>query len=59
MAIGRKKKSKHGGPRKGAGRPAVKEPTIVMRIPLSKVDVVKKVIHDEFVIVTDGHGLAE
>jgi hypothetical protein len=51
-----KNKFKHGGPRKGAGRPAVKEPTVVMRIPLSKVDVVKKVIHDEFVIVTDGNG---
>jgi hypothetical protein len=34
----------HGGPRKGAGRPVTKEPTVVMRIPLSKVEAVKKLI---------------
>lgn len=35
----------HGGKRKGAGRPK-KEPTITMRIPISKVEAVKKLIHD-------------
>lgn len=34
---------KHGGARKGAGAPT-KEPTVVMRIPLSKVAAVKKII---------------
>lgn len=38
------KKKTHGGKRKGAGRPVTKEATIVMRIPLSKVEVVKKII---------------
>lgn len=41
------KKNAHGGARKGAGRPegsATKEPTKVMRIPLSKVKAVKKLI---------------
>jgi hypothetical protein len=38
------KKIKHGGKRKGAGRPKTKEPTKVMRIPLSKVEAVKKLI---------------
>lgn len=42
-------KSKHGGSRKGAGRPKLKksekkEPTKVMRVPVSKVDEVNKVI---------------
>ena len=36
---------KRGGKRKGAGRPK-KEPTITMRIPISKVEAVKKLIHD-------------
>lgn len=31
------KKKPHGGARKGAGRPVTKEPTVVMRIPISKV----------------------
>ena len=41
------KKKPHGGARKGAGRkPGItfKEPTIVMRIPISKVEIVKKII---------------
>jgi hypothetical protein len=43
---------KHGGKRKGAGRPKKKEsekkePTKVMRIPESKVDDVKKIISDK------------
>jgi predicted DNA binding CopG/RHH family protein len=37
-------KKQHGGARKGAGRPAKKEPTVVMRIPVSKVEAVKKLI---------------
>lgn len=37
------KKKPHGGKRKGAGRPA-KEPTKVMRIPVSKIDAIKKII---------------
>lgn len=42
-------KSKHGGKRKGSGRPKLKkskkkEPTVVMRIPKSKVDAVLKAI---------------
>jgi len=37
------KKITHGGKRKGAGRPP-KEPTKVMRIPISKVEQVKKLI---------------
>lgn len=36
-------KKAHGGKRKGAGR-KTKEPTIVMRIPISKVEAVKKLI---------------
>jgi hypothetical protein len=39
-----KKKSNHGGKRKGAGRPKTKEPTKVMRVPISKVEAVKKLI---------------
>lgn len=44
-------KKKHGGKRKGAGRPKLKdsekkEPTKVMRIPHSKVDDVKKIIKE-------------
>lgn len=38
------KKTSHGGKRKGAGRPKTKEDTVVMRIPVSKVEAVKKVI---------------
>lgn len=38
------KKKPHGGARKGAGRPVTKEPTIVMRIPISKVEAVKMLI---------------
>lgn len=43
------KKKKHGGKREGAGRPKLKksekkEQTKVMRIPLSKVDEVLKII---------------
>lgn len=38
-----KRKKSHGGKRKGAGRPK-KEKTKVMRIPVSKVEEVKKII---------------
>jgi hypothetical protein len=38
------KQPTHGGARKGAGRPKTKEPTVVMRVPKSKVEVVKKLI---------------
>lgn len=46
------KKPTHGGNRKGAGRKKgfrmkpedKKEPTVVMRIPLSKIEAVKKVL---------------
>lgn len=37
------KKKPHGGARKGAGRPP-KEPTVVMRIPVSKIAAVKKLL---------------
>jgi hypothetical protein len=39
-------KKKHGGKREGSGRPPgkVKEPTVVMRIPISLVEAVKKLI---------------
>lgn len=39
-----KKNHTHGGKRKGAGRPKVKEDTKVMRVPISKVEEVNKVI---------------
>jgi len=44
------KKSKRGGKRKGSGRPKLKasdkkEATKVMRIPISKVKAVQKLIH--------------
>jgi hypothetical protein len=35
---------KHGGKRKGAGRPRTKEHTVVMRVPKSLVPKVKKMI---------------
>jgi hypothetical protein len=38
------KKTTHGGKRKGAGRKKTKEDTKVMRVPVSKVDEVKKLI---------------
>lgn len=37
----KKKKPTHGGARKGAGRPE-KEQTKVIRVPVSKLDCVKK-----------------
>ena len=36
--------AKRGGKRKGAGRPVTKEPTVVKRIPISKLDAVLKAI---------------
>ena len=46
------KKPKHGGKRKGAGRPKLKksekkEPTKVVRVPLSKLSAVMKLINDD------------
>jgi len=38
------KKITHGGKRKGAGRKKTKEDTKVMRVPVSKVEEVKKLI---------------
>lgn len=38
------KKPTHGGKRKGAGRPKTKEDTKVIRVPVSKLDEVKKLI---------------
>lgn len=40
----KRKQDRRGGKRPGAGRPKVKEDTVVMRIPVSKVDEVKKLI---------------
>ena len=37
-----KKKTKRGGKRKGAGRPVTKEPTKVIRVPLSKIPAILK-----------------
>lgn len=37
-------KPTHGCKRKGAGRPKTKEDTKVMRVPVSKVEEVKKII---------------
>jgi hypothetical protein len=37
------KNKPHGGARKGAGRKP-KEPTVVMRIPVSKIEAVKKLL---------------
>lgn len=42
-----KTKTTHGGKRKGSGRPkgsTSKEPTVVIRVPVSKVDAIKKLI---------------
>lgn len=38
------RKKKRGGKRKGAGRPKTKEDTKVMRVPVSKVEEVKKLV---------------
>lgn len=38
------KRIKHGGKRDGAGRPKIKENTIVMRIPVTLVPEVKSLI---------------
>lgn len=41
------KKKQHGGKRKGSGRPigtAKKEHTVVMRVPLSKVEAVRELL---------------
>ncbi len=43
----KKAKPTHGGKRKGAGRPkgsATKEPTKVIRVPVSKLEAVKELI---------------
>lgn len=37
------KKKPHGGKRKGAGRPS-KEPTTTIRVPVSKIAEIKKLI---------------
>lgn len=44
-----KKKKKHGGKRKGSGRPVgstTKEPTVVIRVPVSIATLVKEFIKD-------------
>ena len=38
------RKKQRGGKRKGAGRPKTKEDTKVMRVPVSKIEEVTKVI---------------
>jgi hypothetical protein len=38
------KNIKQGGAREGAGRPKIKEDTVVMRIPISLVEQVKQLI---------------
>lgn len=45
--IKKMKKKTHGGKRKGSGRPK-KEPTTTMRIPVSKVEEVKKLIQGAY-----------
>jgi len=45
-----KKKTKHGGTRKGAGRPkgsGTKEETVVIRVRKSKLEQIKKVNNDD------------
>lgn len=44
----KQKKPKHGGKRKGAGRPigTTKEPTKVIRVPVSKLKEVLKIINN-------------
>jgi hypothetical protein len=42
--MSKSKKIKQGGKRKGAGRPKVKEDTVVIRIPKSLVKEVKQLI---------------
>jgi len=37
-------KKKHGGARKGAGRPITKESTVVIRVPVSKIEAVRKIL---------------
>lgn len=47
--MARKKKDgrkNNGGSREGAGRPKTKEDTKVMRVPLSKIEAVKKIISE-------------
>lgn len=39
------RKKKRGGKRKGAGRPKTKEDTKVMRVPVSQVEEVKKLVN--------------
>lgn len=41
-----KKKKTHGGKRKGSGRPK-KEPTKTIRVPVSKIVEVKRIIQDK------------
>ena len=43
------KKKPHGGARKGAGRKA-KEPTVVKRIPISKLESVQTLLDSKLVI---------
>ena len=45
-------KKSHGGKREGAGRPKTEEPTVVMRIPVSKVSEVKKLINKKSLLPT-------
>lgn len=44
--MAKKAKSKRGGAREGAGRPKEEE-TKVIRVPLSKLDQVKKIIKEK------------
>lgn len=39
----KKKKNQHGGAREGAGRPKG-EPTIVIRVPIAKLEAIRKIL---------------
>jgi hypothetical protein len=54
-------KIKQGGKREGAGRPKIKEDTVVMRIPLSLVENVKQLIinSQSQILGTDAKALDE
>jgi hypothetical protein len=44
--LSKSKKIKQGGKREGAGRPKIKEDTVVMRVPKSLVEKVKHLIDE-------------
>lgn len=59
--MSKRKIIKQGGKREGAGRPKIKEDTVVMRIPISLVEQVKQLIvnsHSQ-ILGTDAKALDE